>query len=403
MSGQQEQRKRRRAVRLTSEGLDHLSDRLADVSASEALALSWEEKARLLDVSIVTARRILLRKGVDRSSLVAAFAALDLEWRDSYCESLSPVEQETPAAAQPIENVKSARSRAGFWVFLIPSVAAATLIGVRLTVPKNQGEDRLDYLTRRATEEYNSCRYEKANEDIEEAEKIARLAEDAPRLASAEIIHGQILTVVGDLGTSRSCYLEAISLRRAMHETRSLPPLYENLGLVEAEGGLSTLAREHFELALRGYSESKDPVGEALILRDLGGLALKLSDTNRADAFLSQALRRVSGQSKPDIETDILAQIALVRRDQHRFSEARSLLRQALLYWQDRHHARWVATTMFQMGTVEFSAGNPVAGFKLLRTSRSTYGQVGDLPGVRECDAWLSKPHPPAGARERAN
>lgn len=91
---------RRRAVRLTPQGLLLLKEALEKAEREQGLSgASREERARLLDVSVVTAGRILKREGVDRASLKAAFESLGLEWRDSLCEFL--VEKRPVVAYRP--------------------------------------------------------------------------------------------------------------------------------------------------------------------------------------------------------------------------------------------------------------------------------------------------------------
>jgi tetratricopeptide (TPR) repeat protein len=256
----------------------------------------------------------------------------------------------------------------------------------------------MDIITRRATQEYHLCEYPEARKDIETAEMFARKERDAGALAAAEIIDGQLAAEVGDYAYAKARFKEAILLRRALRSFPSIPPLNDSLGLAEAKCGEAKSAEKHLMESLGGYQEYHDGVGIAIASRDLGSLALERGDLVAAESWLSKARVEARNEGKEDIVTDVDAQRALVLRDKHRFDQARGLLEKALAYWQHRHHARWIAETLFQKGTVEAVAGRSEEASPLLLKSEALFQSVGDKPGADQCRRWRVSGPPQATA-----
>lgn len=88
--------------------------------------LTREERARLLGLSLVTARRVLEGKPVDRPTLTIAFKSLGFAWDDSFCEFVVSTESEEAVEPVPIEPPKPRKRR---WLALaIAGVAGVMLL-----------------------------------------------------------------------------------------------------------------------------------------------------------------------------------------------------------------------------------------------------------------------------------
>ncbi len=401
---------RKRAVRLTDKGLDVLTEALCvacEASSSEK-RLTREERARLLDVSVVTAQRILSGQGVDRGSLKAAFDSLGVPWKESYCEyGHQPAVadlgiKDLPRLAVPITSaqpIAAARKTHLPWIGICAGLAASMAV-VPLFVTRPQTATTASAKTRdtlvqdlvdKATAHYNSGEYELARKEIAAAETDARALKNAPILGNALIIDGQLEVVRGDYYRARTLYSQAIELRRTMEQPANIPPLLESLADVELHQGLLQDARQHLLECKDGYEHERDMTGVALTERDLGSLATESGNLDEAGQWFLSALGRISDTDKPEIVMDIRARQALVLRYQGRFEEARSILVRTYTLWKRRHHTRWIAESLFERATVESVAGNDELASNLFQRSKILYEQVGDKPGMSKCDEWIAQ------------
>lgn len=148
-------------------------------------------------------------------------------------------------------------------------------------------------------------------------------------------------------------------------------------------------AKQHLLDCLKGYKSEGDGVGVTLALRDLGSLSAQSGTPAEALSYFGRALANISAAKKPEIVADIRARRALALRDLHRVAEARSTLQETLRFWSNRHHERWIALSLFQLGTVETAAGNFAKANSLFKDSKTLYLKVGDAPGVHMCEGWM--------------
>jgi len=191
------------------------------------------------------------------------------------------------------------------------------------------------------------------------------------------------------LPEGKRLYLEAIRLRESVDEKEYEPSIYEALGDLETRSGDLNSAEQHLLRARTGYEEMKDPNGVAMCERDLGSVRLLKKDLTAARKWLAAALDKVSGPGSADLQADIRARNALVDRDAGDYPRARSVLQACLAHWQSRGHARWIAQTRYQLGTVEQVSGNQRLARQLLTESRDGFLSVGDRYGVKECERRL--------------
>ena len=66
-------------------------------------------------------------------------------------------------------------------------------------------------------------------------------------------------------------------------------------------------------------------------------------------------------------------------------------LRECLTFWKAEQHPRWIATTEFQLATVDLLSGDETNAVSLLTSSRSKYAELGDSYGEHNCNSWLSR------------
>lgn len=386
---------RRRAVRLRQEALDTLKEALTQAwNASPGPGkFTREEKASLLGVSRATAERILKREGVDRPSLTLAFKNVGLAWDDSFCEvpaSGEPVLEDKVQAESKIE-----KSSYGFrWKLstaILSGLAAFALLNAQRPPGEAPWKTAFGKHLTTARQAYHQGNFKVAREQITMANEIARANENAPFLAEARRVVGDLALASGDLRTARDNFGLALGFRKQLQQENMLPSLWEALGNVEIQAKNLSLAKEHMMLSLNGYQSMRDFGGVAMACRGLGTVAHQFGNRDEAYEWFMKGLDSLRGLDKTDMATDINARIALLKRDEGKLAEAEDTLQTCLVHWRSKKHDRWVATTQFQLGTVNWMAGRRQEALSQLKESKLTFSQLGDRIGVKECDQWLSK------------
>ena len=360
---------RNRAVRLTVEGLGILRDSLVERWQADDRAgrLTRETRAELLGVSVVTSERILSGKGVDRSTLAAAFKNLGLPWDEAYCERLNTDrdrdEAQSPGrvdaleptlASEPVTNRSAAgvilpvnsrrRSPKRYFVLGASLLCLVAAAGWRMTTLSNARSSRWIYECNVAfddgLERFHQGDYKAAKARLKVVIEIAKKHDSASRLSSALSLSGDLAAAEGSLREARDHYRDALGLRNALKEDREKIALWEALGDVETRLGEYVSAEESLNQSLHAYERAGDRVGVAMVSRDLGTLAYRRWDPDAAFRWFQASLDAVKGKSKPDIEADVRGRKALVMLKQGQLDEAREDLRDCLHYWTTKKHPR---------------------------------------------------------------
>lgn len=351
--------------------------------------LTREERARLLGLSVVTARRVLEGQPVDRPTLTVAFKSLGLTWDDSFCEFVVSTEPEEAVEPVPIELPKPRKRR-----WLIPAlagVAAMLLIGFLLsarTADPNAWRYGFNRKMEAAEAAYRGAKYSVARERTLEAIELARRHENATCLAGALRMDGDLAMAAGRFQQARDRFDEALKIRRHLRQTDLLPAVLEALGTAELRLGHFDEARMHFEECLLGYRKTHDRPGMAMALRGLGAVRFDQGRWAEATKYFEEALAVLDGTPQVDLMTDLKSRIALVWREEGEFAAAQDALEKSLAHWTQKGHARWIATARMQLATVLIRSGKD--GRSLLTESRKEFRELGDTAGVAECDRWLS-------------
>jgi tetratricopeptide (TPR) repeat protein len=396
---------RKRAVRLTPEGLELVKAALALAWQSDPAwgKLTREARADILGVSLATADRILKQQGVDRPTLTIAFKRLGLAWDDRYCESVTrPEVQSAESLTEPIGqaparetkvSVRPLRHRGFALAFglVIPLLLAPfTEIKPATTGPFLQS-DFFVHL-RSAEEAYHHGRYGVAKNHLDQV--LALLGDNprAPQLALALRLAGDLASVEGRYQEAGDYYRDSLVIRRRTeHSSPVIPPLLEAIGDTELKLRNFETARGYFIECLNGYRKVEDVGGQAMALRGLGSAEAGLGNAQAAMHWLEEGLDVIAGTDSHGMRADIQSRMALVLRDEGRLAEAKRLLTRCLDFWQSEGHPRWIAKTRYELGTVEFMAGRANVALMMLAQSRTDYQAMGDAGGVEACKTWLDK------------
>lgn len=400
MSRQENQK--RRGVQLASEAREVLLAELIRRHQSEEKdsRLTREARAEALGVSVPTADRILAGKVVDRTTLIHAFGSLGLEWSDSFCDLPKDGDEEAGASMCSPEKLVApqpdTKRLTAYQRLLAGALAVATLysawIGAAALYRRHFGyspEGEFNSALETATHAYHAGNYGLARAEISRAVHMAKEFHSTDRLSFALRIAGDLAAEQGDFTEGKRLYLEAIRLRESVDEKEYEPSIYEALGDLETRSGDLNSAEQHLLTARVGYEKLRDPNGVAMCERDLGSICLLKKDLVAARMWLTAASARVHGSGAADLLADIRARSALVDCGSRGFRRARSELQACLAHWQRRGHARWVAQTRYQLGTVEQVSGNQRLARQLLTESRDGFLSVGDRYGVKECERRL--------------
>lgn len=390
--------RRRRAVSLTPDAIELLRSRLIECwsVSSAGQKLTREKRAQMLGLSIGTAERILHGEGVDRPSLLVAFKSIGLQWREEYSqgekdniESIKAIET-TPLHPASLE--KRPPSRGKVWIACVAvTVFAFTLWMLPRFGQTETWSSRYHMLIDSGTVAYQQAKYEQAFHDFNTALEIARAHEAAPHLSDVLRMLGDVAAAQGSLKLAKQHYSEALTMRKVLKHTRNEPAIFEALGSVEARMGEFSDAEIHLTKCLEGYTSQRDGTGIAMAYRSLGSLALRQKEYGQARRLFQAGLSTLSDLKKPDLEADILGQLAIIERDQGHYSEALEMLDRCLSHWQSINHPRWIASTQFNIGTVEYLSGNLEKGIQMVTQSKAAYQELGDAAGIAEADTWLRK------------
>lgn len=381
--------KRRRAVRLKPDALSALAEALRTEwqKNPQHPKLTREEQARILGVSLTTSQRILKNLGADKASLSIAFRSVGLPWSDDYCET---------AGAQP-EILPSPASRTNQPLLRVSAIAVFALVVLSALMSfrddqsarAQSAEWQTAYVLayEHAENQYNQGNYRVARTEIHRAISIAREWENAPRLASALRLSGDLESASGNYKIAYARYKEAIGIREGMGEKRALPALMEAMGTAELRQLNLDSAKKYFRQSHELFRDAKDWTGVAMACRGLGRTYHLLGDLTQAEGWFEQGFSALEKVEKPDLETDLKSLQGLLLYDQGQRVRAQSLLRAALNYWMEKGHPRWVATMRMRYAQI---SGDKILANSLLEESKREFQRLGDMGGVAECDRLMN-------------
>lgn len=422
---------RQRGVRLTPQALDLLNRALVQGWQTERREerLTHNARAQLMDVSIVTAKKILAGTPVDRATLAHAFRALGLEWRESYVErsghehepeSLEADGSESVGTDAPPDLATSIQPAASpeatprrlspLLVAVLVGIVLLAVIGATNFWPNRQGPPpwakEYDAIVFRALDHYHAARYAESRVDVDRALALARYYDTYRHVPLAMKIAGDLLVVQGRLEEGLRDYEAA----RVVHQRMGAPPwpeLHEAIGLAQVRLGRFAEAERNLRTCLDQYRREYDEVGIALAYRNLGALESARGSFVEADGWFAKSLAEAKRLKKPDIVMDVQGRRGMMLLKQGHPLEARTLLRECLDYWIGKNHRRWIATSEMRLAQTEVQLGLSASALARFQRSRKTFIDIGDRPRVTEVEDYLRQlspePSPATRAAEAVN
>ena len=404
MAGQgQSRRARKRAVRLSADGIKLLQ---------EGLQARWQAEfgdrrptraalADLLGVSITTAERILTGQGVDRATILLAFRSVELAFDEEFLEkdrSEPPVDTPLQIERPPIDagtlaqrpKIKPLNVGIGILCFALAAIAVfnrSSLPDVVTEPWMNDYKQQFDDAERL----YHAGSYSSAREKIKSAIHLARTHDSMGRLATCLVVAGELEVESGAFASARARFEEAITLRSVSKKEGDIVAIRESLGDLLTKMGEYPRAEQELRLAYAGFRRLRDSGGMAMSLRELGTLEYSQKRWAAAERYFQQALGCISAERSPDRAADLGARRALVWNQMGRREEAAQTLRVYLQYWSDKGHPRWIATTQFQLGTVLADMGKSSEAIPILRQSELGFKAVSDREGQTKVQLALQK------------
>ena len=169
-----------------------------------------------------------------------------------------------------------------------------------------------------------------ATETYEKAIAWSRKGGDVVVHENALLNLGVIHLETGRLEAARESFESALRLARDAGLAKELPTIIANLGCVdELQGDLGS-ARRCFAEARRGFHDTESPVGEALVFRHLGDIALTAGRTRAARDAYATALDLLTSSPDPRIEGRVRSSQARLLRVEGRPVEAEAAAREAV-------------------------------------------------------------------------
>lgn len=336
-------------------------------------------QAELLGVSPRTLDKILAGERVDRSTLLVAFKAVELDFDEELC---------LPQDFQETDNKSPDKTQRNLWLSGFVLVVATSVLVYVFVLNNKPNRDswssHFEAALTTGTNEYHRGNYVIAEQKIVEAEELARSHRDAGHMASALRMRADISILRGELLQAEEQLLEALSLRKSLRNNGNNAGLHQALGDVYIRQDKLLLAKKHLGLALDDFSKLEDTTGIAMVRADLSTLAVESGDGVGALNQILIAEATAKTTENLDILTDIRGRKAMAMIEMGRVADARSLLAQCMEYWSKKKHERWIALTLFQCGKLESSVLNHHRAMEYFSASLAMYQATGDIYRQRE-------------------
>jgi tetratricopeptide (TPR) repeat protein len=342
-----------------------------------------------MDVSVITADRILAGKRADRATLLHAFDNLNLAWNDNFLEQ----DGGTPGPAGSVTHISPKTStRSRDISILIVAIFLALAIGIRSqsAEPRGWRNDLNDALAK-ANAFNTAAQYQRALEELQPALLMARQHEAAGHLASALQLQGELHTVNGAYSLANQSFSEAILLRELTSKKDCVIQLELALADVLLRQNESELSETHVRRALQLSLDLHNTTGIAMANRDLALLLLARDQGYRARESMNESLKMVVYCPDPALKMDIRASSAELLLAEGKINQARATLNECLAYWKEHQQPRWTALMKLKLARVEIAAQQSGAAQMLLFDALAMFKEVGDTPRTTECKNLLDR------------
>jgi tetratricopeptide (TPR) repeat protein len=237
---------------------------------------------------------------------------------------------------------------------------------------------------------YLRADYDVAKGHVAKAMEVAHREQDTNAMAEAIRVEGEILAAQGSLEEAYKRFQMSLAIRVPFKQSWGRASLLTAMATVEQKLGKLDEAEMNLRNSLATMQQVHDPGGAAEALRELGSIAAKRGDRSTARKRFAAARAAISDRPKEAMHIDIRARVALLLADEGKYDLALKDLKQCLKEWRELNHPRWIATTLLQIGKVEWSAGKHKEARQAIEEAKVNYEAVGDRLGVRECSGWLA-------------
>jgi tetratricopeptide (TPR) repeat protein len=168
--------------------------------------------------------------------------------------------------------------------------------------------------------------YDQAENWSEQSLTLFKQQKDDHGIAAACRYLGRTFQAKGDLERAERLFLEGLEKNRQLNATDSQKNLRGHLlaalASVHVEKGQHQDAQHKYKDALRLYEETKDQVGIAEMLHQLGSIAFQLENYDEAEELLENSLKTVESIQSEQMEAEIFYSQALLAEKQGRLKLA---------------------------------------------------------------------------------
>jgi len=396
---------RRRAVRLSTPACEELERALVArwARVSPNRRLTREARAELFGVSPATADRIVAGKGVDRATLIQAFASVGLEWSDRYCapnseEAVSTIPSPTvaptpsPIASQPYTNRGRTQSK---WALAFGLVAAVVL-GFPSTANDTKPYFRyvVDKPISDARNSYNRGDYSDAERALLTARSRTKDVDSLISTAAMVAVEADITAVKGDLNTAINLHSGAIAMHEQYGDANgtgfgrsAIAELMVKQRRFDEAAAMAQLAWPHFERS-RNFSLLS---ALSVTFATIHGERRQFAD---ADRWFAIATAYNLADQDPDRAADIVGRWAVVDRYRGRLAVSAEALESARSHWRSQGHLRWIAKLNLELGRTYAQMGRIADARSCFQAAQGGYDAVGDRLGYRHATEAIASVSP---------
>lgn len=172
-------------------------------------------------------------------------------------------------------------------------------------------------------------------------------------------------------------YICVAHLEQSDSVKRQTGAFHTDLADVLAELGRYAEARAEYEASLQIKREIDDARGEAVVLGQLGTLALRQRDYAEARRHYAEALETFQTLGEPESEAILWHQLGMVAADLRDWDEAERCYRESLRLREVGNNLTGVAETANQLGTVCQQAGRPAEAETWYRRALDAFHTLG--------------------------
>ncbi len=214
---------------------------------------------------------------------------------------------------------------------------------------------------------------------------------DKQGLANAVYALEWIEFLLGSAPPGQLLFEKSLALFRELGDKRALAMLLLNLGRLAVGQGDFARAHACFIESLKIQQERQERYGTALALGDLGELAIYQGDWSQASRYLAESHALLNELGEKQMRAWVLTKLGEVAWREGHLKQAQRLLEQSLQLAQESESKWKVAHARAFMGLVTLSTGDAARAQSLCESSLSIFEEIGDEGSIAQTTKDLAR------------